>query len=94
VINGVKCVTVEPDIDYYRDPAAHLILELIVNGLTHSLTDPVEVYILRWVAGQHAGVPQFAPLYTLTSTVAAAANAKPRVTTQAAKTPSPKLKPR
>jgi len=94
IIDGVKCVTLEPDIDYYRDPAAHLILELIVNGLTHSLTDPVEAYILRWVAGQHAGVPQFDPLYTLTSPVPAPANTKPQATTQAAKKPAPKLKRR
>jgi hypothetical protein len=94
VIDGVKCVTLEPDMDYYRDPAAHLILELIVNGLTHSLTDPVEVYILRWVAGQHAGVPQFAPLYTLTSTATAAANAKSQAAIQAAKKPAPRLKRR
>lgn len=84
-INGVKCVTVEPDIDYYRDLGAHTLLEVFPNGLTHSLTDPVEVYILRWVAGQHAGVPQFAPLYTLTSTVPAAANVKLPAATSAAK---------
>jgi hypothetical protein len=66
VIDGVECVTVEPDIDYYRDPAAHTILEVIPNGLTHSLTDPIQVYILRWIAGRHAGVPDFNPLYTLT----------------------------
>ena len=65
-INGVDCVTLEPDIDYYRDPGAHAILEVAANALTHSLTNPVEVYVLRWIAGQHAGVPQFEPLYTLT----------------------------
>ncbi len=67
VINGVNCVVVEPDIDYFRDLGAHTILEVIPNALTHSLTNPVEVYVLRWIAGQHAGVPEFAPLYTLTS---------------------------
>jgi hypothetical protein len=65
-INGIDCVTLEPDIDYYRDPGAHAILEVAANALTHSLTNPVEVYVLRWIAGQHAGVPQFEPLYTLT----------------------------
>ena len=65
-INGVDCVTLEPDIDYYRDPGAHAILEVATNALTHSLTNPIEVYVLRWIAGQHAGVPQFEPLYTLT----------------------------
>ena len=65
-INGVDCVTLEPDIDYYRDPGAHAILEVAANALTHSLTNPIEVYVLRWIAGQHAGVPQFEPLYMLT----------------------------
>jgi hypothetical protein len=65
-IDGVDCVTVEPDIDYYKDPAAHVLLEVIPNAITHTLTNPVEVYILRWIAGRQAGVPEFAPLYTLT----------------------------
>lgn len=47
VIGGVNCVMLEPDMDYYRDLAAHVILEVIPNGLTHSLTDPAEVYVLR-----------------------------------------------
>ena len=57
---------VEPDIDYYRDLAAHTIFEVIPNKLTNTLTDPTEVYVLRWIAGQTAGVPEFAPLYTIT----------------------------
>ena len=65
-VGGVDCVMVEPDIDYYRDLGAHTIFEVVPNGLTHSLTDPTEVYVLRWIAGQTAGIPQFAPLYTLT----------------------------
>ena len=66
VINGVNCVMVEPDIDYYRDPTAHIIFEVIPNALTHTLTNPTEVYVLRWIAGQTAGIPEFAPLYTIT----------------------------
>jgi hypothetical protein len=66
VINGVNCVTVEPDIDYFRDLGAHAIFEVIPNALTHSLTDPTQVYVLRWIAGQTANIPQFAPIYTLT----------------------------
>jgi hypothetical protein len=65
-IDGVDCVMLETDIDYYRDPLAHAILEVVPNGLTHALTDPVEVYVLRWMAGRMAGVPEFAPLYTVT----------------------------
>jgi hypothetical protein len=66
VINGVDCVMVEPDIDYYRDLAAHVIFEVIPNALTNTLTDPTVVYVLRWIAGQTAGIPEFAPLYTIT----------------------------
>jgi hypothetical protein len=65
-LNGVDCVMVEPDIDYYRDLAAHVILEVIPNALTHTLTDPAEVYVLRWIAGRTAGIPEFRPLYTIT----------------------------
>jgi hypothetical protein len=64
-INGVDCVVVEPDIDYFRDPLAHAILEVITNAVTHSLTDPRHVYQLRWIAGRHAGVPNFEPPYIL-----------------------------
>ena len=65
VIDGIDCVMVEPDIDYYRDLAAHTILEVIPNALTNSLTDPVTVYVLRWIAGQTVGIPEFAPMYTV-----------------------------
>jgi len=60
-------VLVEPDIDYYRDPAAHLLCEVAVNALGH-LTDPRIVYVLRWIAGRHAGIPAFDPLYTIVKT--------------------------
>ena len=66
-IGGVKCVRVEPDIDYYKDSAAHALLEVIPNSLSHGLTDPQVVYVLRWIAGRHAGVPEFDPGYTLLS---------------------------
>jgi hypothetical protein len=65
VIDGAKCVMVEPDIDYFRDLGAHAIFEVATNSLTHSLTNPVEVYVLRWIAGRTAGIPEFAPLYTV-----------------------------
>jgi hypothetical protein len=64
-INGVDCIYVEPDIDYYKDPAAHLLLEVIPNGLTGNVSNPRVVYVLRWIAGEHAGLPQFDPLYTI-----------------------------
>ena len=66
-IDGVDCIMVEPDIDYYQDPGAHILFEVVFNELTHALTDPTEVYVLRWMAGQQAGIPEFAPLYSITS---------------------------
>jgi hypothetical protein len=56
---------VEPDIDYYKDLAAHAILEVIYNQITNSLTDPTQVYMLRWIAGKQAGLPEFDPPYRL-----------------------------
>jgi hypothetical protein len=67
VIDGVDCVMVEPDIDYFKDLGAHGLFEVIPNALTHSLTNPTDVYVLRWTAGRAAGVPEFAPRYTITS---------------------------
>jgi len=64
-IDGVDCIKVEPDIDYFKDLASHTILEVIPNSVTHGLTDPKKVYVLRWIAGRHAGVPEFAPPYTI-----------------------------
>ena len=64
-IDGVACIKVEPDIDYYKDLGAHTLLEVIPNAITHGLTDPKEVYVLRWITGKHAGVPEFAPPYTI-----------------------------
>jgi hypothetical protein len=64
-IGGVDCVYVEPDIDYFKDPGAHLLLEVIPNGLTGNVSSPRVVYVLRWIAGRHAGVPDFDPLYTI-----------------------------
>ena len=64
-IGGIKCIRVEPDIDYYKDLGAHALLEVIPNALSHGLTDPQMVYVLRWIAGRHAGVPEFDPSYVL-----------------------------
>jgi hypothetical protein len=59
-------VMVESDIDYFQDLAAHALLEVIPNAVTKSLTDPTQVYVLRWIDGRTAGIPEFAPLYTIT----------------------------
>ena len=64
MIGGVNCVMVEPDIDYFKDTAAHLIMEVLVNAFG-GITDPKMVYALRWIAGRRAGVPEFDPLYTI-----------------------------
>jgi hypothetical protein len=64
-IDGVDRVKVEPDIDYYRDLGAHTLLEVIPNTFTGGLTNPKEVYVLRWIAGRHAGIPEFNPPYTI-----------------------------
>ncbi len=64
-IDGINCVKIEPDIDYYKDLLAHFLLEVAVNGITHSLTDPKQVYVLRWIAGRHAGVLEFNPPYVI-----------------------------
>ena len=64
-IDGVDCVYVEPDIDYFKDTAGHLLLEVIPNVLTGTVSSPRTVYILRWIAGRHAGVPNFDPLFTI-----------------------------
>ncbi len=64
-IEGIDCVKVEPDIDYFRDLLAHALLEVIPQAITGRLTDPKTVYVLRWIAGRHAGVPEFSPPYTI-----------------------------
>ena len=64
--DGTDWVMVEPDIDYYQDLGAHALLEVIPNAITKSLTDPAQVYVLRWIDGRTAGIPEFAPLYTIT----------------------------
>jgi hypothetical protein len=63
-IDGVDCVIVEPDIDYFKDSGAHLLLEVLVNAFG-SVTDTRAVYVLRWIAGRRAGIPEFDPLYTI-----------------------------
>ena len=59
-IDGVECIKVEADMDYYKDTGAHLILEVLVNRFGGQ-TDPRVVYVLRWTAGRRAGRPEFNP---------------------------------
>jgi len=64
-IEGLNCIKMELDIDYFKDIGAHAILEVITNGLSGNLTDPRQVYVLRWMAGRNAGVAPFEPPYVL-----------------------------
>lgn len=57
-------IKVEVDIDYYKDPLAHLLLEVAPHRLTGGSTDPRTVYRLRWIAGRAAGA-DFTPPYVL-----------------------------
>ncbi len=50
-IYGVQCIKVESDIDYFKELGAHTLLEVIPNAITHGLTDPKKVYVLRWIVG-------------------------------------------
>jgi hypothetical protein len=61
----VTCVKVEPDIDYYKDVAAHSLIEVIPNLITKNITDPKIVYELRWMAAKREGLAEFDPLYTV-----------------------------
>jgi hypothetical protein len=66
ILQGVQCVKIEPDIDYYRDHVAHGLGEVIPNTVTHGLTDPKVVYSLRWIATRREShLPDFNPLYTV-----------------------------
>lgn len=64
-------IKVEMDMDYFKDDAAHFVLEWIPNTLLTKLgklrlTDPAKIYALRWMAGkQLPKEPEFDPLYTL-----------------------------
>jgi hypothetical protein len=64
-IDGVDCVLMEPDIDYFQDLGAHALLEVLPNTFSGGLTDPRMVYVLRWIAGRRAGLPEFDPMYTI-----------------------------
>jgi hypothetical protein len=64
-IDGTACIAVEVDIDYFRDPLAHMLLEVLPNTIGGGLTNPEAVYVLRWIASRRGGVPEFDPPYTI-----------------------------
>jgi hypothetical protein len=41
-----------------------LLLEVLPNQFG-GVTDPSQVYVLRWIAGRRAGVPEFNPPYVI-----------------------------
>jgi hypothetical protein len=63
--DGIECVQIEPDIDYFDDLVAHGIFEVLPNTALKNKTDPVNVYSLRWVAGMQAGIEEFAPPFVI-----------------------------
>ena len=64
-VPGKGWVTLEPDIDYYKDLLNHAILEVTRNKLTGSLTEPAEVFVLRWMEQRRMGLADFVPGYTI-----------------------------
>ncbi len=64
-VPGKGWVTVEPDIDYYKNLLDHGILEVARNKVTGSLTEPAQVFVLRWMEHRRMGLPDFAPGYTI-----------------------------
>jgi len=63
--DGINCVKIELDFGYYRDLGAHFFLEVVVNTISSALTDPKLVYVVRWIAARHWGVPEFNPPYII-----------------------------
>jgi hypothetical protein len=66
LIDGIQCVTFEPDMDLYKDFLDHGLLEVLPNLLTHGATDPVDILSLRWLDTNDAHQPPFDPGYTIT----------------------------
>ena len=65
MIDGSLCVTIEPDIDLYKELFAHGFVEVFPNLLTGSLTNPFAVYSMRWATAHDDDGPAFDPGYTL-----------------------------
>ena len=65
VINGLTCVRIEPDIDLYRELLAHGFGEVFPNLLTGGLTNPMDVFSMRWTTAQDDGGPPFDPGYDI-----------------------------
>ena len=64
-IDGMTCVKIEPDIDLYRDLVEHGFGEVFPNAITKGLTDPYDVFAMRWTTAQDYNGPAFDPGYEL-----------------------------
>jgi hypothetical protein len=59
-------ILLEPDIDYYPNLLAHGLFEVVPGFF--GLTDPRQVYVMRWTASRRiAGIPEFDPPYLITA---------------------------
>jgi hypothetical protein len=65
IIDGISCVKVEPDIDYFRNWVAHALLEVGPNKLMQHLTNPIVVYAMRSTTALDEDGPVFDPGYTV-----------------------------
>ena len=54
-------------VDVDRLQVQHLAIQRAVQNepLSGGLTNPETVYVLRWMAGRHAGIPEFEPPFTI-----------------------------
>ncbi|HVU47284.1 MAG TPA: hypothetical protein VHD85_14230, partial [Terracidiphilus sp.] len=66
-VDDVDCVMVEINIDYFKNLGAHVLFGVALNAITDAVIDPAVVYVLRWMAARQSKMPEFAPLYTITS---------------------------
>lgn len=66
-VNGRECVHAEVDIDYYRDPMAHLFCEVMPHWFNHGTADPRLVYQIRWTECANKGL-SFNPPYAIRQT--------------------------
>jgi len=62
---GTNWVAVEVDMDAFDDKLVHFFGEVLPHKISGGVTDPRQIYRLRWMAGRQARLPDFAPLYVL-----------------------------
>jgi hypothetical protein len=62
---GTDWVAVEGDMDAFDDKLVHFFGEVVPHKLTGGVTDPRQIYRLRWMAGRQARLPDFDPQYVV-----------------------------